>query len=209
MAKQITIEELEDYLWGAATHLRGQIDASAYKDYIFPLVFFKRISDVWDEEYEQYKEQGGEGYAKQMMEDSTIKIPEGAHWNDVFNTTENIGQKLLEVFRMIEHANPAKDIDGRIVGGLESIFGEKTIWTNKNKMPDSIIRNLLNNFNKRTLSLEACPADEMGIGYEFLIGKFADDAGHTAQEFYTNRTVVELMAEILQQIGRASCRERV
>ncbi len=99
---------------------------------------------------------------------------------------------------MIEHANPAKDIDGRIVGGLESIFGEKTIWTNKNKMPDSIIRNLLNNFNKRTLSLEACPADEMGIGYEFLIGKFADDAGHTAQEFYTNRTVVELMAEILQ-----------
>ena len=198
MAKQITIEELEDYLWGAATHLRGQIDASAYKDYIFPLVFFKRISDVWDEEYEQYKEQGGEGYAKQMMEDSTIKIPEGAHWNDVFNTTENIGQKLLEVFRMIEHTNPAKDIDGRIVGGLEGIFGEKTIWTNKNKMPDSIIRNLLNNFNKRTLSLEACPADEMGIGYEFLIGKFADDAGHTAQEFYTNRTVVELMAEILQ-----------
>ena len=65
-------------------------------------------------------------------------------------------------------------------------------------MPDAIIRNLLNSFNKLTLSLAACPADEMGTGYEYLIGKFADDAGHTAQEFYTNRTVVELMAEILQ-----------
>lgn len=198
MAKQITIDELEKYLWGAAVDLRGQIDAAAYKDYIFPLVFFKRICDVRDEEYEKYKAEGGEDYAEMMMEESTIKIPEGAHWQDVFNTTENIGQKLVDVFRMIEHANPAKDIDGRLVGGLEGIFGDKSIWTNKNKMPDSIIRNLLNNFNKLTLSLAACPADEMGTGYEYLIGQFADDAGHTAQEFYTNRTVVELMAEILQ-----------
>ena len=198
MAKQITLEELEKYLWGAAVDLRGQIDASAYKDYIFPLVFFKRICDVRDEEYERYKEEGGEDYADMMIEESTIKIPEGAHWKDVFNTTENIGQKLVDVFRMIEHANPAKDIDGRMVGGLEGIFGDKSIWTNKNKMPDNIIRNLLNNFNKLTLSLEVCPADEMGTGYEYLIGQFADDAGHTAQEFYTNRTVVELMAEILQ-----------
>lgn len=194
----ITIDELEKYLWGAAVDLRGQIDATAYKDYIFPLVFFKRISDVRDEEYEKYRAAGGEDYADMMIEESTIKIPNGAHWNDVFNTTENIGQKLVDVFRMIEHANPAKDIDGRMVGGLDGIFGDKTIWTNKNKMPDNIIRNLLNNFNKLTLSLEACPADEMGTGYEYLIGQFADDAGHTAQEFYTNRTVVELMAEILQ-----------
>lgn len=198
MAKQISLDELEKYLWGAAVDLRGQIDASAYKDYIFPLVFFKRICDVRDEEYNKYCEEGGPEFAISMMEDSSIKIPDGAHWNDVFNTTENIGQKLVDTFRAIEHANPAKDIDGRMVGGLEGIFGDKSIWTNKNKMPDAIIRNLLNNFNKLTLSLEACPADEMGTGYEYLIGQFADDAGHTAQEFYTNRTVVELMAEILQ-----------
>ena len=92
--------------------------------------------------------------------------------------------------------NPPKKIDNRLVGGLEGIFGDKAIWTNKNKMPDAIIRNLLNSFNKLTLSLAACPEDEMGTGYEYLIGQFADDAGHTAQEFYTNRTVVELMAEI-------------
>lgn len=198
MTQQITLDQLEKYLWGAAVDLRGQIDASAYKDYIFPLVFFKRICDVRDEEYNKYYNEGGEEFAISMMEDSSIKIPDGAHWNDVFNTTENIGQKLVDTFRAIEHANPAKDIDSRMVGGLEGIFGDKSIWTNKNKMPDTIIRNLLNNFNKLTLSLEACPADEMGTGYEYLIGQFADDAGHTAQEFYTNRTVVELMAEILQ-----------
>lgn len=198
MTKQITLDELESYLWQAAVDLRGQIDAAAYKDYIFPLVFFKRICDVHDEEYQKYVEEGGEEYAEMMIKESPIQIPEDAHWNKVFNTTENIGQALVDAFRQTEMANPGKKIDDRIVGGLDGIFGDKTIWTNKNKMPDNIIRNLLNSFNKLTLSLAACPADEMGTGYEYLIGKFADDAGHTAQEFYTNRTVVELMAEILQ-----------
>ena len=198
MTQQITLDELERYLWQAAVDLRGQIDAAAYKDYIFPLVFFKRICDVRDEEYNGYVEEGGEDYAQMMIQDSPIQIPMEAHWNVVFNTSENIGQALVDAFRQIELANPGKNIDGRMVGGLEGIFGDKAIWTNKNKMPDHIIRNLLNSFNKLTLSLAACPADEMGTGYEYLIGKFADDAGHTAQEFYTNRTVVELMAEILQ-----------
>lgn len=198
MTKQITLDELEKYLWQAAVDLRGQIDATAYKDYIFPLVFYKRICDVRDEEYQKYVEEGGEEYADMMIQESPIQIPDDAHWQVVFNKTENIGQALVDAFRQIEMANPGKKIDDRIVGGLDGIFGDKAIWTNKNKMPDSIIRNLLNSFNKLTLSLAACPADEMGTGYEYLIGQFADDAGHTAQEFYTNRTVVELMAEILQ-----------
>ena len=198
MTQQISLDELERYLWQAAVDLRGQIDAAAYKDYIFPLVFFKRICDVRDEEYQHYVDEGGEEYAEMMIQDSPIQIPEDAHWSKVFNVTENIGQALVDAFRQIENANPGKKIDDRIVGGLEGIFGDKAIWTNKNKMPDATIRNLLNSFNKLTLSLAACPADEMGTGYEYLIGKFADDAGHTAQEFYTNRTVVELMAEILQ-----------
>lgn len=198
MTKQITLDELESYLWQAAVDLRGQIDAAAYKDYIFPLVFFKRICDVRDEEYAGYEQEGGKEYADMMIQESPIQIPDEAHWNVVFNTSEDLGQALVDAFRQIELANPGKNIDSRIVGGLEGIFGDKAIWTNKNKMPDAIIRNLLNSFNKLTLSLAACPADEMGTGYEYLIGKFADDAGHTAQEFYTNRTVVELMAEILQ-----------
>lgn len=198
MTKQITLDELESYLWQAAVDLRGQIDAAAYKDYIFPLVFFKRICDVRDEEYAGYEKEGGKEYADMMILESAIQIPADAHWQVVFNKTENIGQALVDAFLSIEQANPGKKIDDRVVGGLDGIFGDKAIWTNKNKMPDAVIRNLLNSFNKLTLSLAACPADEMGTGYEYLIGKFADDAGHTAQEFYTNRTVVELMAEILQ-----------
>ena len=198
MTKQITLDELERNLWQAAVDLRGQIDAAAYKDYIFPLVFFKRICDVRDEEYASYEKEGGKEYADMMIQESAIQIPADAHWQVVFNKTENIGQALVDAFLRIEQANPGKKIDDRVVGGLDGIFGDKAIWTNKNKMPDAVIRNLLNSFNKLTLSLAACPADEMGTGYEYLIGKFADDAGHTAQEFYTNRTVVELMAEILQ-----------
>lgn len=203
----ITLEKLEKYLWDSAVILRGLIDAASYKEYIFPLVFFKRISDVYDEEYRQHfqeavdmgsDEADAHEYAQGQMENSSIQIPEGAHWNDVFNITEDLGQKLKEAFNAIERANPAKKIDGRFVGGLEGVFGDKNIWTNKTKMPDATIRALLNHYNSLTLNLAECPADEMGTGYEYLIGQFADDAGHTAQEFYTNRTVVELMAEILQ-----------
>lgn len=111
--------------------------------------------------------------------------------------TENVGRRLVEAFIAIEQANPAVESDGRRIGGLEGIFGPKDGWTNKAKMPDHIITSLIEDFSKHNLSLAACPADEMGQAYEYLVGKFADDAGNTAQEFYTNRTVVTLMAEIL------------
>ncbi len=194
----ITLDELKSFLWAAATHLRGQIDAAGYKEYIFPLLFFKRISDVYDEQFEGFVCEGGVEYAGMQVEDLPIRIPDGAHWRDVREVTENVGNKLVEAFIAIEQANPAKEMDGRKIGGLEGIFGPKDGWTNKAKMPDSIITTLIEDFSKYTLSLKACPADEMGQAYEYLVGKFADDAGNTAQEFYTNRTVVQLMAEILQ-----------
>lgn len=194
----ITLEELKSFLWAAATHLRGQIDAAGYKEYIFPLLFFKRISDVYDEQFEGFLCEGGAEYAGMQAEELPIRIPDGAHWRDVRQVTENVGQRLVEAFIAIEQANPAKEMDGRKIGGLEGIFGPKDGWTNKAKMPDSIITSLIEDFSKYTLSLKACPADEMGQAYEYLVGKFADDAGNTAQEFYTNRTVVQLMAEILQ-----------
>jgi type I restriction enzyme M protein len=196
----ITIDELKAYLWGAATLLRGQIDASGYKEYIFPLLFFKRISDVYDEQYSTFlNDSGGDNeYATLQMSDYPVQIPEGAHWNDVRKTSENVGQKLVEAFVRIEQANPPRRIGRRSVGGLNGIFGDKSGWTNKSKMPDSVIMSLIEHFSQRKLTMEACPADEMGLAYEYLVGQFANDAGHTAQEFYTNRTVVTLMAEILQ-----------
>ena len=195
---QITIDTLKSFLWAAAENLRGQIDAAGYKEYIFPLLFFKRISDVYDEQYAAFVAEGGEEYAEMQALDLPIRIPDGEHWQDVRQVTENVGQRLVEAFIAIEQANPARENDGRLIGGLEGIFGPKDGWTNKSKMPDHIITSIIEDFSRYNLSLSACPADEMGQAYEYLVGKFADDAGNTAQEFYTNRTVVELMAEILQ-----------
>lgn len=190
----IRLEALESYLWGAAVLLRGSIDATSYKEYIFPLLFFKRVSDVWDEEHAASMDKFGEDFP----EDHVVRIPDGAHWIDVRNVTENVGQALVAAFKHIEEANPPQRFDNREVGGLTGIFGASKLWTNKDTMPDELLTRLIEHFSEQNLSLAACPADEMGTAYEYLIGKFADDAGHTAQEFYTNRTVVELMARILK-----------
>jgi len=196
--EQIPLDELKSFLWGAAIRLRGQIDAAGYKEYIFPLLFFKRISDVYDEQFQGFAAEGGDEYAEMQAAELAIRIPEGAHWRDVREVTENVGQRLVEAFIAIEQANPGEEADGRVIGGLEGIFGPKDGWTNKAKMPDHIITSLIEDFSRYDLGLSSCPADEMGQAYEYLVGKFADDAGNTAQEFYTNRTVVTLMAEILQ-----------
>lgn len=185
---QLTQRELESYLWGAATLLRGLIDASDYKQYIFPLMFFKRLSDVWDEDYQHaLDETGDEGYASDTANDRFM-IPGGAHWNDVRAAHRDVGRALLSAFLAIEAANPER---------LQGVFGNAN-WTDKAQMPDSTLKNLIEHFSKQDLTLAAVREDELGNGYEYLIKKFADDSGHTAQEFYTNRTLVHLMAQMLE-----------
>lgn len=184
---KISLDELESYLWGAAVLLRTHIDAGEYKQYIFPLLFFKRLCDVYDEENQQILKEYGEE-ALSFEENHKFVIPKGAHWNNVRNTTQDVGKAIVNAFRAIERANAEK---------LTGIFGEGA-WTNKNKFPDTLLKDLLEHFSEKTLSLANCPEDELGQGYEYLIKKFADDSGHTAQEFYTNRTVVHLMAEMLK-----------
>jgi len=186
---KLTQGQLESYLWGAATLLRGLIDAGDYKGYIFPLLFFKRISDVYDEEYETaYAESGGDGQFAAFRENHRFIVPDGAHWNDVRQTSSNLGQAIQNAMREIERANP--DL-------LNGIFGDAQ-WTNKERLSDATLRNLIEHFSKHALTISNVPEDELGIAYEFLIKKFADDSGHTAAEFYTNRTVVRLMTDILQ-----------
>ncbi len=185
--RKITQEELESYLWGSAVLLRNHIDAGAYKQYIFPLLFFKRLNDVYEEETENaVKENGAE--AAGWEEIHSYQIPEGAHWDDVRNVPQDVGKAIVSAFRAIEKANGDK---------LQGIFGDGT-WTNKNRLPDRLLKDLLEHFSTRTLSIANCPEDELGQGYEYLIKQFADDSGHTAQEFYTNRTVVHLMTEMLK-----------
>ena len=184
----MTQKELEKYLWGAATALRGTIDAGDYKQYIFPLLFFKRISDVYDEEYNQALEDsdGDLEYAK-FEENHRFQIPKGAHWNDVRETTVNVGMALQNAMHEIEKANPDM---------LYGIFGDAS-WTNKNRLSDEILSNLIEHYSQHKLDLASVPDDQLGNAYEYLIKEFADDSGHTAAEFYTNRTVVTLMTKIM------------
>ncbi|MDD5489295.1 MAG: class I SAM-dependent DNA methyltransferase [Candidatus Moranbacteria bacterium] len=178
----IKLQDLEKYLWGAATLLRGVIDAGDYKQYIFPLLFYKRICDVYDEERKRaIKEMGGD-----FSENHRFQIPKGSHWNDVRQVTVNVGQSLQNALRKIEKANQDT---------LYGIFGDAS-WTNKERLSDEIVTDLLEHFSQQDLSIANVPNDELGVAYEFLIKKFADDSGHTAAEFYTNRTVVHLMTLI-------------
>jgi type I restriction enzyme M protein len=188
MSKTISQQELEQYLWGAAVLLRGVIDPGEYKSIIFPLMFFKRISDVYDEEYQEALEEsdGDKEYAE-FAENHRFQVPLGAHWEDVRNVSTDVGKAIKTAMSEIEKANP-----DRLVG----IFGD-TNWTNKNRLTDKILIDLVEHFSTINLSLKNVPQDEFGTGYEYLIKKFADDSGHTAAEFYTNRTVVRLMSMIV------------
>ncbi len=188
MSNRLSQRELEPYLWGAATLLRGLIDANDYKQHIFPLLFFKRLSDVWDEDYrEAYGHSQDEGYSTATANDR-FTIPEGAHWKDARGASRDVGRVLLNAFQAIEAANPQR---------LQGVFGNAA-WTDKARMPDETLKNLIEHFSQHTLSLANVPEDELGNGYEYLIKQFADDSGHTAQEFYTNRTLVHLMAQMLE-----------
>ena len=184
----MTQRELEKYLWGAATALRGTIDAGDYKQYIFPLLFFKRICDVYDEEYEQaMAESDGDIEYAEFAENHHFQVPKGAHWEDVRAVTTNVGLSLQNAMRAIEKANPDT---------LYGIFGDAS-WTNKNRLSDETLLNLIEHYSQHKLNLSNLADDKLGNAYEYLIKEFADDSGHTAAEFYTNRTVVKLMAKIM------------
>jgi type I restriction enzyme M protein len=184
----MTQQNLEKYLWGAATALRGTIDAGDYKQYIFPLLFFKRICDVYDEEFEKALEEGeGDLEYAAFAENHHFIVPENAHWKTVRETTTNVGIAIQDAMRDIEKANPET---------LYGIFGDAS-WTNKNRLSDETLTNLIEHYSQHKLNLENVPDDQLGNAYEYLIKEFADDSGHTAAEFYTNRTVVKLMTMIM------------
>ena len=183
----MTQKELESYLWGAATYLRGFIDAGDYKQYIFPLLFYKRICDVYDEEYEEALAESDDDreYAA-FDENHRFKVPAEAHWNQVRQVTVNVGKAINDALNAIQKVNNQQ---------LQGIFGDAD-WTNKERLSDSLLGQLIEHFSSRNLNIKNVPNDALGNAYEFLIKKFADDSGHTAAEFYTNRTVVRLMTLI-------------
>ena len=185
---QITLNQLESHLWEAANILRGPVDAADFKTYVFPLLFFKRISDVHDEERRSaLKVYEGDEEAAQFPENYRFQVPEGCHWRDVREVATNVGQALYTALRGIEQANPQT---------LYGIFGDAQ-WTNKERLSDALLRDLMEHFSRLPLGNSATEVDILGQAYEYLIKKFADATNKKAGEFYTPRSVVRLMVNIL------------
>ena len=185
---KLTLSQLEQYLSKAAWILKGPVDASDFKAYIFPLLFFKRISDVYDEELQTaLEESGGDEFYASMPEMHRFDIPKGYHWNDVREKTTNVGQALISSFRAIEQANQSY---------LQGIFGDAQ-WGNKEKLPDDLLINLIEHFSQYTLGRKNADTDMLGNAYEYLIKHFADLTNKKAGEFYTPRSVVNLLGLIL------------
>jgi type I restriction enzyme M protein len=179
-------KKLEDLLWGSAEFLRGQIDASDYKQFIFPLLFYKRLSDVYDEELIDAIKQTADDELAQSNMFHRFCIPEEARWEVIRDITKNVGEAIQTALRIIESKNDR----------LHGVFGDAQ-WTNKERLPDHLLVSLIEHFSKIPLGIKSVAQDDLGGAYEYLIKKFADDSGHTAAEFYTNRTVVHLMTRIM------------
>lgn len=184
----LRLSELEQYLAAAADLLRGSIDQADFKAFIFPLMFFKRISDVYLEEYgHALAESGGDHEFAAFAENHRFRIPAGCLWDDVRQRTQNVGQALVTAFRGIETANQDT---------LYGIFGNAP-WTNKDKLADARLRDLIEHFSSKALTNAAVPPDVFGQAYEYLIKRFADQSNKKAGEYYTPREVVRLLVDIL------------
>lgn len=180
----ITLSELESHLWEAANILRGSpVDRTDWKSFILPLLFFKRICDVWDEEHAKMLADYGQDFADQHR----FQVPEGAHWTDVRAVAKNVGTVLQNALRAIETAN---------LKHLYGVFGAAQ-WTHKEQLPDELLKDLVEHFSALSLGNERVASDVMGDAYEYLIKKFADSTNKKAGEFYTPRSVVRLMVDML------------
>jgi len=187
-SQTLTQSQLEQYLSKAAWILKGPVDASDFKVYIFPLLFFKRISDVYDEEYHvALEESDGDTEYASLPEMHRFEIPDGCHWRSVRETTTHVGLAIEQALRGIEQANQTY---------LSGIFGDAQ-WSNKNKLSDTLLIDLIEHFSQYTLSNETVDPDMLGNAYEYLIKHFADLTNKKAGEFYTPRSVVHLLGLML------------
>jgi type I restriction enzyme M protein len=187
-AVRVSVSELEAHLWESANILRGPIDQADFKSYVFPLLFLKRVCDVYDEEFQQAlgESDGDVDYAG-FDENHRFQVPEEARWSELRERTENLGQAIQRSMRAIEQANPNK---------LHGIFGD-TQWTNKERLSDALLRDLIDHYSKLPLSNGCVEPDVLGNAYEYLIKKFADLSNKKAGEFYTPRPIVKMLVNFL------------
>lgn len=189
--EQTTSKRLFSHLFEACNILRGPINQDEYKSYVTPILFFKRLSDVYDEETAHaLEESGGDEEYASFPENHRFIIPEGCHWNDVRETSENVGSAIVNAMVGIERANPDT------LYGVFSSFDDAN-WTDKSKLSDERLKDLVEHMSRIKVGNENYSADVMGDSYEYLIKKFADLSKKNAGEFYTPRPVVRLMVKLL------------
>lgn len=190
-SEETTSQKLYSHLFEACNILRGPINQDEYKSYVTPILFFKRISDVYDEETEvALKESDGDEEYAAFPENHRFIIPDGCHWKDVREKSENVGTAIVQAMYGIERANPDT------LGGVFFSFDDAN-WTDKTKLSDERLKDLIEHMSKIKVGNNNYSADVMGDSYEYLIKKFADLSKKNAGEFYTPRPIVKLMVELL------------
>ncbi|MGW1431855.1 type I restriction-modification system subunit M [Streptomyces sp. NPDC002431] len=185
----ITQHELESRLWDAANALRGPVDPADFKTYVFPMLFWKWISDTWAHEHEAAFDKYGDELDDEIeAEFHRFELPEGTRWSEVTAKVTNLGAEIAKTFQRIEKANPRS---------LAGVFGDAS-WGNQERIPESALLGLIRAFNKIRLDPSTVSHDLLGAGYEYLLKNFADESGKKAGEFFTPREVVNLLVGILQ-----------
>lgn len=188
--ESISSQQLFNHLFEACNKIYGKVAKESYKSYIIPLLFFKRISDMYDEEYQTALDDSSGDKEYAAMAIHRFNIPDGCHWDDVRNATENIGTAIFSAMSGIEKANPDQ------LGGIFDAFSDAT-WTDRTRLPDATLKNLIEHMSALKFGSKNYSADCMGDAYEFLIKKFADLARANAGAFYTPRSVVDLLVRLL------------
>ncbi|MFJ2351562.1 N-6 DNA methylase [Glutamicibacter sp. NPDC087673] len=185
----ITQQELESRLWDAANALRGPVDPADFKTYVFPMLFWKWISDTWVYEHNEALDEYGDDLDDEIEADfHRFEMPTGTLWSEVTGTVVNLGSEIAKNFQRIQKANPRT---------LAGVFGD-AVWGNEERIPVSALLALIKAFNRIKLDPSTVSHDLLGAGYEYLLKNFADESGKKAGEFFTPREVVNLLVGILQ-----------
>lgn len=188
MGSKLTLPQLESFLWKSADILRGKIDSSDYKKYIFGLLFYKRMSDVWGEEYEAVMKEYNDVDIARADYNHRFQVPKDCRWEKITEQAESIGQKLNDIFDKLTNANSPK---------LDKIF-EDLDFANKDRFPNETLQKLINHFSQYNFGNTYISSDLLGDAYEYLIKEFAADAGKKGGEFYTPREVEKIIVNILK-----------